>query len=232
MTKVLNAKGKPFSWSFSRVNDFENCPARYAGTSFYCTVPYHESPEAAWGNRVHKAAEYFIKAKPITDEEALRPVEAYCTAMIRSGHPIEAETQLALTRNLTPVSWFSSAAWLRIQIDVILTKQKNTCLLADWKTGKTIKMNEDQLRLAAAALSIVRPEYENYEGRFIWTQHKKVTSIEPVSKADCKDIWEDFTTRAHRMEEAWRTENFPPRPSGLCGWCYVQGCKARRGAMR
>jgi hypothetical protein len=235
MTQPLNAKGKPFSWSFSRMNDFDGdggCPARYAGTSFYCTVPYHESPEARWGNRVHKAAEYMLKNKPVEDEEALKPVEEYCTVMIRSGNVIEAETQLALSRNLTPVSWFSSAAWLRIQIDVIMTKLNGVCSLYDWKTGRSLKTIDDQLRLAAAALALVRPKYQRYEGRYIWTQHKKVVPIAPIDKSDCRGIWEEMTARAHRMEEAWRTENFPPRPSGLCPWCKLEGCKARRGEMR
>ena len=49
MTKILNAKGRPFSWSFSRLNDFENCPKKYAEASFYCTAPYVQTPEGAWG---------------------------------------------------------------------------------------------------------------------------------------------------------------------------------------
>ena len=79
MTKILNAKGRPFSWSFSRLNDFENCPKKYAESSFYCTAPYVQTPEGAWGDRVHKAAEMFMKGIPHKDEEALAPVEPYCT---------------------------------------------------------------------------------------------------------------------------------------------------------
>lgn len=227
--KKLNKKGRPFSWSFSRLNDFENCPKKYGEASFYCTLPYKQSPEAAWGDRVHKSGEMFLKGQPHPDIEALLPVEPYCERMIRSGNPIEAELAITLTDNLQPTSWFSASAWLRVKIDVCMTIDKELCSLADWKTGKTIRYSEGQLRLSAAVLNIVRPWYKQYKGAYIWTQHKKVVPIEPIQASECAGIWEGFMARVHRMERAWETENFPAMPSGLCPWCDVENCTSRRG---
>lgn len=133
MPQLKNAKGRPFAWSHSRRKDFKNCPAQYAASHFYCTVPYYETPEAVWGNRVHKAAEMFLKGRPHPDTEALLPVEPACTKMIRSGCPIQPELQIAFDRNLKPVSWFAGSAWVRMQIDVVLEKTPTVCLLYDWK---------------------------------------------------------------------------------------------------
>ena len=232
MTKLTNAKGRPFAWSYSRRSDFENCPAKYAASHFYCTVPYTESKEAQYGNRVHKAAEMFLKGKPHPDVEALLPVEKYCEKMIRTGCPIKAELQIALTRDLRPTSWFSGTAWCRMQIDVVLEKTKTQCLLFDFKTGGNIRHDEEQLRVNIAGLSVLYPQYEQYEGRYIWTKHDEITTIKPVSKQDCQFIWEDALARAYKMEEAWRLERFPPKPSPLCPRCAVEGCKVRRGERR
>ena len=236
MTQPTNAKGRPFSWSFSRWNDFENCPAKYAAASFYCTLPYVQSPEAEWGDRVHKAAEMFLKGIPHKDIEALKPVEAYCTKMLRSGCRIEAEKEVVLNKDLKPVkegpkTWFSKNAWLRVKIDVALEKSNKINSLFDFKTGRTIKYDTEQLELNALALGVLRPQVEVFEGRYIWTQHKQVTPIgQPmiVKREDVSLLWEKWLERVYRMEQAWRLEKFPERPSGLCGWCNVGNCKSRK----
>lgn len=231
MTQVLNAKGRPFSCSISAIQDYESCPAKYAARRFYYTTPYQQNEFTIWGNRVHTAGELFLKGINPNDPEALKPVEPYATAMLRSGHRIEPELEIALNRNFKPTQWFSKETWIRCKIDVVITKQKTTAALFDWKTGK-IKEDEDQLRLSAAMLSKIRPQYENFEGKYIWLKHKQPTSIKPLAKNDISEVWADFLPRIARMEEAWKHELFDPRPSGLCPWCAVDNCPKRRGVRK
>lgn len=233
MSQPINKKGKPFSWSFTALADYEGCPRRYSASRFYCTVPFQESAASIWGSRIHRAAELFLKAVPHKDEEALLPVEPYCTAILRTGHKVEAEVEVTLTRGMAPTSWFAKDAWFRAKLDVVVTKVKeNSVSLLDWKTGGKIKDAPDQLKLCAAALAVVRPYLQEFTGKYIWTQHKQVTGIEPISKIDIPKIWQEFLPRVARMEEAWRTERFDPRPSGLCPWCAVPDCPQRRGERR
>ena len=231
--QVLNAKGRPFSWSYTALVDFEGCPLRYAAARFYCSLPFQETEALIWGNRVHKAGEMFLKGIPHNDEEALAPVEKYCTAILRTGHKVEAELEIALTRNLSPTSWFGKEAWLRAKLDVVVTKrEEKTVALFDWKTSGKIKDDQDQLRVCAAALAVIRHDIQEFTGKYIWTKHQATTGIEPISKADIPKIWQEFLPRVRRMEEAWRTETFPARPSGLCPYCGVVDCVKRRGARR
>lgn len=226
MTRPTNAKGKKFSWSFSAVNGFETCPFQYAHRRFYCTVPFIETEPIIWGNRVHQAAELFLKRTPPNDPEAFAPVEKYVTAMLRSGYKVHAELEIALTQDFKPVRWFSKEAWLRAKIDVtLLTHKHEEARLYDWKTGKNIKDDADQLRLCGAALSVVYPEIEKFEGMYVWTAHQAVTGIKSFTKDEVPAIWEDYLSRVARMENAWREERFPPKPSGLCRkWCPVKEC--------
>jgi len=233
MSQPVNKKGKPFSWSFTALTDYEGCPRRYSASRFYCTVPFTESAASIWGSRIHRAGELFLKGIPHKDEEALLPVEPYCTAILRTGHKVEAEVEVTLTRGMAPTSWFAKDAWFRAKLDVVVTKVKeNSVSLLDWKTGGKIKDAPDQLRLCAAALAVVRPYLKWFDGKYIWTQHKQVTGIEPISKIDIPKIWQEFLPRVARMEEAWRTERFDPRPSGLCPYCSVNDCASRRGERR
>jgi hypothetical protein len=231
MTPTLNAKGKKFYWSYSALSSYEQCPAKYAGTSFYCNVPWKSSAESDWGNRVHKAGELTLKGIPQQDTEAFKPVEPYVNNMLTCGHPVEAELEITLTSDFTETSWFAKDAWLRCKIDVLISKG-TTASQFDWKTGKSIRENPDQLHLCDAALSTIRPQYERFEGRYIWTQHKTVTPVRPLSKEDIPGVWADFLPRVARMQQAWDRDHFPPRPSGLCPWCQVKNCKQRQGEMR
>jgi len=232
MTQPLNARGKPFSWSYTALTAYENCPKAYAANRFYCTIPWVDTEAIIYGNRVHKAAELFLKGIPHPDIEALKPVEKYATAMLRSGHRVEAELEIALTRQLKPVSWFAKDAWFRIKLDIVITKQKVNVWYGDWKSGGRIKEDEDQLLLGLAALAIVRPYLQTFDGKLIWVKHQQTTGIKPITKADIPKVWQEFLPRVQRMEDAWRTETFNPRPSGLCPYCAVNNCASRRGERR
>jgi len=226
MTDPLNAKGRTFSWSYSADADYRNCPFQYAHKRFYCTIEFQETEAIIWGNRVHKAAELALKSMPHNDPEAFTPVEKYVDLMLRSGYTPHAELEIALTRGLKVTKWFAKDAWLRCKVDVTLLDFKRTeAKIFDFKTGKTIKDDEDQLRLSGAALSVMFPTIEKFEGKYIWTKHQQVTGIRPFTKAEVPAIWQDFLARAARMENAWATESFPQKPNGLCRkWCPVTVC--------
>jgi len=228
MTQTLNAKGKPFSWSYSNYKDYKNCPLKYAHNRFYCTTPFIQHEANIWGNRVHTAGEMFLKGKPHPDIEALLPVEPYATAMIRTGKRIEAELEITLTKDFRSTSWFAVNAWFRIKVDVIIHNNKSSVMIYDWKTGK-IREDEDQFRLAAAALSVIRPHLTNFDGKFVWLKDKVITGVKPLTRDDIAGVWQEFLPAAEKMSRAWDREDFPATPSGLCPWCAVDNCAKRRG---
>lgn len=225
-----NKKGRPFSWSYTALTSFENCPKRYAAEKFYCTVPFIESEAVKWGNRVHAAAEYSLKGIPVTDHEAYAPVRPYVEAIQKSGLRIEAESEVTLTRDMKKTGWFAKDAWFRVKLDIILSDE-TTAKIFDWKTG-ALREDQDQLRVCIAALATVRSQVKHFEGRLIFTKHKHVSTPVKVPAAEVPTIWQDFLPRVARMEEAWRVENFPAKPSGLCPWCAVTGCSQRRGSRK
>jgi len=92
-------------------------------------------------------------------------------------------------------------------------------------TGGKIRVDEDQLILNAAALSVVRPKVKVFQGSFIWTAHQEITPIRPVTKDEIPTIWAEYMAKVKRIEEAWKYKNFPARKSGLCPYCGVTSCE-------
>lgn len=222
MAVKLNAKGKPFSWSYSALNNFEGCPLRWAHEKFYCDVPWVDSEAMRWGNRVHKAAENFVKGKPVTDPEAFKEAEKYARlfkGMKEKGAEVTPELQITLTEDMKPTSWFAKNAWFRVAIDVPVIQNLKAGIF-DYKTGAKVKAADDQLKIGCAALSIIRPELETFTPKLIWTKHQKITGCNPevLTKEDLRVVWQGVLGRVARMRAAWDNETFQARPSGLCRW--------------
>ena len=221
---VLNKKGKPFTWSFSAINDFLTCPLKYAEARFYCTSPWEDSEALRWGNKVHEALEHRIKkGTPLPPEMA--EYEKYVLAALSSGGDVKAEMEIAVDRNWKPVSWFGKTAWGRCKVDVTIDKGDKVAVW-DWKTGK-VKDNDLQLDLSALFASVLLPKAEIFIPKFIFLAHDVITPQDKViQKSDLVNIKERVTAYVTQMEEAWETEIFPAKPSGLCrNWCSVTACE-------
>jgi len=233
----VNAKGRPFSWSYSSLANFEGCPKRYAHEKYWCDTPFVESEAIIWGNRVHKAAEQALKGEKVDEPELLKPIEKYINlfkAQESKGAKLHAELEIVLDENLKPVkgkrAWFSEKAWYRGKLDVVVINGANAYYY-DWKTGNKVRDDEGQLKICCAALSTVKPKIKSFTPKLIWTKHDTVTGIKEgsLSKNHIREIWSGTLKRVKRMEEAWRTGNFPARPSALCGWCLAKDkCEYRR----
>lgn len=221
---LVNKKGKPFSWSYSRLADFDpelgGCPRRYAANSFYCTVPYSESEAQKLGNRGHKACEQALKGERVDEPEFLTDAGKYINLFAKQrdlGAKVLAEQEITLTENMQLTSWFAKDAWFRMKLDVTVEKDR-ALKYYDWKYGAKVKDAVDQLKICCGALSVAKPHIENFTGKLIWTKHSTVTGGCEMTRAEAQAVWAETLGRVERMKEAWRTENFPGRPSGLCKW--------------
>lgn len=229
----INLLEKPmppkFTWSYSALTQFENCPLSLAHSRYYKDVPYVESVEQKDGNRKHKALELYVKGvqQPVSEIEVVKPYLKYADAFKNAGGIIQAEREIALTDKLKETTWFASDAWFRIKLDIVLLRG-NKCNIYDWKTGKQ-KDDMTQLKLSCAVLAIIQPELEEFTAKNIWLKTDKIDDGVKLTRADIKPILLDILARVERMRAAWDAEVFQAKPSGLCPWCgYVDKCKYRR----
>lgn len=212
----------PLTHSFSSIKMFENCPLRYYHQRIIKSVVDQGSDASLHGERIHKYIEERLKGT--LDEQyaseiaKLEPVIA-SIEMAAQGGTLETEQQLALNKDLKPTTWFAKDAWMRSILDVCVRRGKKA-LVCDWKTGKR-RPDFTQLELFALQVFAHYPEIEKVEVGFIWTQDLAFDR-ETYRRKDAPAMWASLLERVTRIEQAYNSDVWPARPSGLCRYCPRQ----------
>ena len=222
---VLNARGKPFSWSYSSLTEFESCPYRYAAKRFYCTTVEAETEQTLWGTRVHKAFEQRIRDGVVFSEDFPPNYESWAKALSQLPGEKHFERRFAVRKNFAPCDFFDKDAWGRGVVDLLVLAE-DTAVIIDYKTGKK-KDDDTQLKIFAW---FVANEFDFdrqikvAKCRYIWLKDNSTTGIE-LKNLDAKMVMNQMLPRIETMERAWDAGEFPCFPSGLCnGWCPVDEC--------
>lgn len=214
---------KPFSWSFSRLNQYETCPYRYYKTRVSQEIIEPETESIIWGNRVHKALEDNIegRANLPADCSQFQPV---MDSIAKIPGNFTAEKKFAVDRRQQPVDFESSDAWCRCITDVFV---ENTplAIAMDWKTGK-VKYDFEQLKINALMIFAHYPEIVNVKVAYIWLKFKQVTKNEFTRAGPGALTWDKYITATSFMENSYSNNFWPKRKSGLCkNWCPVTSCE-------
>lgn len=223
-----NKKGKPFSWSYSAINDFFTCPRKYAASRYYFTSPYVESAAMKEGNKIHKYLEDYIRQNtPIPQE--YKQYQKYADVLLAAAKKkdliIVPESEFAINQKMNMTGWFSSDAWGRGKLDVLmLTKDHRKAWIYDWKTGKP-KEDRMQLHFFAVFVSWFYPLVREVVCRNIFLKYDNIDG-ETVHHSDLPKLQADLFGKIERIMAAWNTETFPAQPSGLCkNYCEVYTCE-------
>lgn len=213
---------KPFAWSFSKLKNFETCPKKHYEVDLQRNYQ-EESTHLTWGNEVHKALENAVKKiSPLPIE--MKSYSKYVQSVLNAHGKVEVEKQYALDRNFVPVSWFDKQAWYRGKADVVLINGENA-LAIDWKTGKVSK-DSVQLMLMAQCIFAHNPQVKRVRTMYVWLQFPDAEPvIEDYDRQEVANAWIGLLLRVKLMEEAYNTQTYPPKPSGLCRkHCPVVSC--------
>lgn len=209
---------KPVSWSYTALTSFETCPRRHYLTRVSKEVNEPQTEVLLWGNKVHDALEARANGTAALPPE-LAHLEGIVSLFTRQHGTRVVEKQLAIDRSFRPVNWRDRSAWCRGIIDIgVVGPQK--AVLGDWKTGKR-KPESDQLQLFAALAFAHFAHLEEVHTAFIWLKEKK-TDQAVFTRQQTGEIWAEFLPRVERLELAHAKNEWPEKPSGLCGkWCPV-----------
>lgn len=207
-------------WSYSALTSFETCPKRYYHIKVAKDVKDAPGEAAMWGSTVHKHLEDRLRdgtSLPVS----IKQYEGLVAPIANSKGTILIEQQMAVTKDLTPTEWGSSAAWCRGIVDAgVIHLSQSRALLLDWKTGKR-KVDNDQLMLFAGLAFSHYPSLQVVNTGFVWIKENKIDKQE-FTREEIPKIWMTFVPRVARLERAYETTIFPPKPSGLCArYCPV-----------
>lgn len=213
---------KPFSYSWSRLKNYETCPKKYYEVDV-CKHYVEDTTELAWGNRVHDAFKVALTSgAPLPAEFPYQKWANSCLKWRSAGGTLLVEQKYALTRDLQASPYFGPAVWYRGIGDAVGIAPP-VALVLDWKTGKP-KVDSKQLMLLAACVFAFYPDVHEVESGFVWLKHDASTT-EIYKRSQMADEWVGLLPRVAALEAATKNLEFPPRPGPLCRrYCPVTSC--------
>jgi len=227
---------RPLPWSYSSLNHFLTCPFQYSEVKVYKTVQETSGEMALWGGWAHEQIEEHYKTLAPWHENLLPYVPHIERALEWGGHhgfhaPKAGQTlgklsfseyKMALNSSLRPCTWEAEEVWLRGITDVLIVEDCEAWVI-DWKFGK-VKPAMKQLKLFALLVFYHFPAIVKVNTSFEWLQFGQETR-ESFDIVDVPKLWQEFTPDLLQFREAFKTETWQKRPSGLChGWCDVEHC--------
>lgn len=220
--------------SFSALDKFYKCPRK-----FYCydvskQVKEPESDAQREGFFVHKAmADYITEGKPLPPY--MDRYADWVTTMItrQPGEKVLTEHKMGMTFDLVPCDYFSRKhkVWLRTVADLLVINGPRA-LSVDWKTGKEPDGRYGselppnfQLRLVALTIFLHFPEVQEIESKYVYLTEGTSTHF-VMPRSDLKLFVPQLYETAAPLQQAVRTDQWPPHPSGLCKrHCAVVSCE-------
>lgn len=213
---------KPLPWSHTSLDRFVTCPRQHEAVNVLKTVKEVKGEQQLWGEYVHKKFEERQR-----DGIALPPElvehEPYMLQLAALPGKHFAEQRVALNHQLAPCEFFGDDVWTRGVLDFVAIEH-HRAIIVDYKTGK-VKPNMKQLALFALFVFHTYPQVTACYTRYYWTQTREETE-EEFLRGRIPEIWRKFLPDLKQYAEAFRTNTWQPRPSGLCrGWCPVKECE-------
>jgi hypothetical protein len=220
------------AFSYSRLNQFDECPKRFYATSVGKTVKEEETLPMKEGKDTHKALELRVKqGKPLPPH--LVQHEPLMKKIIAAPGAKQPEMQLAITPDFAPTDWFDPknaprVVWCRAIVDLGI-KYMDRAILIDYKTGK---QSDDflQMRLTAAVYLQHFPEVNQITLTYAWLKHDKLTR-ETMFRAEIPDVWAALMPRINAYQEAYINNDYPAKPiAWRCKRCPVKTCPHWQGS--
>lgn len=222
-------RAKPFTWSYSRLKNFNTCPLRHQHVDLLKDFKEEPSEHLEYGEAVHAMlAKRIGKGVPIPalHEQLLEPWAQRVLKGVdgSQGAPtVLVEQKLALTQDLKPCEFFDRQAWFRAVCDVVKLHGP-VALVLDWKTGRIVE-DSVQLSLAAACVFAHHPSVQKIRSEFVWLKEDAETTA-VLSRDDLPEVWRAITPQLEAMRTAHDTGVYPPAPGRLCrSWCPVSTCR-------
>jgi len=209
-------------WSFSSLKDFTNCPRQYHEVKILQKFKKTASKQMLYGSAVHKALEDYTKDKTPLPKNYERFKEVVDAFLNIPGEKY-AEHHMALTPDLKPCSFGDEGRWVRGIADLLVVDGE-TAYVVDYKTGSNRYPDPEQLKLMALMVFENFPSVQSVKGGLMFVMHGTFYTQE-YDRKDKDVLWSTFKDKVAQLNGAMEKDEWPARPTPLCGWCPVSTCE-------
>ena len=214
---------KPLPCSPSALDDFVNCPYAYYRKKVLKDVKQKSQAYLDYGNRVHKDFEMFLGyGTPLPDDVK---EHAGTLQKLKSLPGIFfTEQECAFNTQLQPCGyWDKKNLFMRMKIDFKLVHEDKAKII-DWKTGKPHQKMR-QVEIYALHTFALHPTVQKVQSGYYWTKTKDTTAA-VYTRDQEQELWDKLFPDLKQYTEAFKTETWQKRRSGLCrGHCDVTDCE-------
>lgn len=225
--------------SHSSLDTFMTCPRMYKAKYITREVKFKPSLESRWGDHAHHHLELYVGSQGACQiPEQINPKtgenmrdyqwvgDAILTRAERKNAQVLVERKFGIGHDRAPNNYFDKGGYLRGKIDVTLIYD-NVVETLDYKTGKR-KSDPDQLVMYSASALVEYPQVEIAKAAYVWLKEPPGKAIDPpltFERHNLPGMFDIFDTKYHALRHAYEKNQFPPKKSGLCGWCDVESCE-------
>ena len=222
---------KILPWSPSAIDDFVNCPRSFYGKRVLKKFPYVETPEQKYGTYVHKCFENAQSGVIVNGRASLGVLpddlkvhQPFMQRLWDKPGMHFLEWKGGFDKKAQPCAFFAQDVWCRLVIDYIkVSEASRSGYLVDYKTGKPHQKFK-QLYLYCIYVFAMFPYVDLINAQFYWTQTRDVTK-KVIGRDEVPELWKHFIPDLKQYAEAFKTDTWQERPSGLCnGWCPDTEC--------
>jgi CRISPR/Cas system-associated exonuclease Cas4 (RecB family) len=215
-----------YTWSYSALKDYENCPKKYYEIKVAQNYQVIPNEHMIYGTEVHKALEDYVRDgvelaknyqrfKSLVDNFIKIPGDKYC------------EYEMALTKEKTPCEFTDPNRWVRGIVDLLIV-DGDYAFIIDYKTGSNKYPDPKQLRLMALMTFAHFPEVQKIKAGLLFVMHNTFIP-EQYERKDMEDSWNKFSQSLARLSSSYDNNSWLANPTPLCKYCPVKSCEFYRG---
>lgn len=210
-----------YTWSFSSLKDYINCPKQYQEVKVLKRFQKFPTPQMTYGNEVHKALEdYVSEGKPLAKNyERFKPVLDSLIDIPGIKYP---EHKMALDTNRQPCE-YGKGYWVRGIADLLIVDGE-TAFIVDYKTGSNKYPDPKQLKLMALMAFAHFPDVQHVKAGLLFIMHNSFMP-EEYNRSSADALWQYFDPDLERLRLSYENDQWVPNPTPLCGWCPVSTCE-------
>jgi hypothetical protein len=210
-----------FTWSYSSLKQYQNCPKQYHEIRVLKNYTVKETEAIIYGKAVHEALELYVKEnKPLAKNyERFKPIIDTLINIPGDKYP---EYEMALTYNKEPCDFDSDDRWVRGIADLVIVDGSHA-FIVDYKTGSNKYPDPKQLRLMALMLFTHFPDVQKIKAGLLFVMHNSFITEEYLRK-DMDKSWAMFEQPLKRLETSYDNNVWQANPTPLCKWCAVESC--------
>ena len=211
-----------FTWSFSSLKEYVNCPKQYQEVKVLKRFFKRMTPEMTYGNEVHKALENYVKDGTPLAENYKRFAGMLDTLLEIEGvrYP---EYKMALNNIGAACEYNGKDRWVRGIVDLLIVDGE-TAYIVDYKTGSNKYPDPKQLKLMALMTFAHFPDVKHIKAGLLFIVHNSFMD-EEYTREQIPELWGHFKGDLQRLQGAFDANVWNPNKTPLCGWCPVTNCE-------